>query len=41
MLYFDSNYILKCYVPEPDAHLVRSHARLAAGREVMLAIRAR
>lgn len=28
MLYFDSNYILKCYVPEPNAHLVRA---LAAG----------
>jgi predicted nucleic acid-binding protein len=26
MLYFDSNYILKCYVPEPDAHLVRALA---------------
>jgi len=26
MLYFDSNYILKCYLPEPDAHLVRALA---------------
>jgi len=26
MLYFDSNYILKCYLPEPDAHLVRELA---------------
>jgi len=26
MLYFDSNYILKCYLPEPDAQLVRALA---------------
>jgi predicted nucleic acid-binding protein len=26
MLYFDSNYILKCYLPEHDAHLVRALA---------------
>jgi predicted nucleic acid-binding protein len=26
MLYFDSNYVLKCYLPEPDAHLVRALA---------------
>ena len=26
MLYFDSNYILKCYLPEPDAHVVRALA---------------
>jgi predicted nucleic acid-binding protein len=26
MLYFDSNYILKCYLPEKDAHLVRALA---------------
>jgi predicted nucleic acid-binding protein len=26
MLYFDSNYILKCYLPEPDARLVRALA---------------
>ena len=25
-LYFDSNYVLKCYVPEPGAHLVRALA---------------
>lgn len=27
MLYFDSNYILKCYLPEPEAHRVRVLAR--------------
>lgn len=27
MLYFDSNYILKCYLPEPQAHRVRALAR--------------
>lgn len=26
MLYFDANYILKCYLPEPHAHLVRALA---------------
>jgi predicted nucleic acid-binding protein len=26
MLYFDTNYILKCYLPEPNAHLVRTLA---------------
>lgn len=26
MLYFDSNYILKCYLPEPNANLVRALA---------------
>ncbi|SKA82635.1 Predicted nucleic acid-binding protein, contains PIN domain [Prosthecobacter debontii] len=26
MMYFDSNYILKCYLPEPNAHLVRALA---------------
>lgn len=26
MFYFDSNYILKCYLPEADAHLVRALA---------------
>src|SRR5437899_2238084 len=26
MFYFDSNYILKCYLPESDAHLVRALA---------------
>ena len=26
MLYFDSNYVLKCYVPEPGAHHVRALA---------------
>ena len=26
MLYFDSNYVLKCYLPEPGAHHVRALA---------------
>ncbi len=32
MLYFDSNYILKCYLPEPRAHLVRALARQAVAK---------